>query len=52
LGYMEECKPRHPAVQWDGEVQPCVHEYHRTITSQNTKQRIAEMQTLLKRLES
>jgi len=42
----------HPAVQFEGEVQPCAHEYHRTITPSNTKERIAEMQTLLKRLEA
>lgn len=31
----------HPAVQFEGEVQPCLDAFHRTVTPQNTPERIA-----------
>lgn len=34
----------HPAVQAEGEVQLCCHEFHRQVTAQNTPERIAEVQ--------
>ena len=34
----------HPAMQHEGEVQPCSHEFHRTVTEQNTPERIREAQ--------
>lgn len=37
----------HPAVQHEGEVQPCPDEYHKTVTSQNTPERIAGTEKLL-----
>lgn len=41
----------HPAMQFEGEVQPCSHPYHQTVTASNTLARIiadksAEMQAL------
>lgn len=30
----------HPAIQFDGEVQPCTHKYHKQITPENTKEKI------------
>lgn len=30
----------HPAVQFEGEVQPCAHDYHLTPTPQNTREKI------------
>ena len=41
----------HPAVQFEGEVQPCGDDYHRTVTAENTAKRIAENDALLKRFE-
>jgi hypothetical protein len=38
----------HPAVQFEGEVQPCEHDYHRQLTSQNTRERIAENDKFLR----
>lgn len=31
----------HPAVQAEGEVQPCFHPYHEQVTAQNTPDKIA-----------
>jgi len=31
----------HPAVQFEGEVQPCDHGFHRQVTPQNTPAMIA-----------
>lgn len=33
----------HPAVQHEGEVEVCRNAFHRTVTSQNTPTRIAEV---------
>lgn len=46
----EDCCPRcqsqqphlHPALQHEGEVQPCPDPFHRTVTSTNTPERIAK----------
>ena len=32
----------HPAVQFEGEVQVCQDDFHRTATAQNTPERIAK----------
>ena len=37
----------HPAVQHEGEVQPCPDDFHRRVTPQNTPQRIAATQRLI-----
>lgn len=37
----------HPAVQCEGEVQPCNNDYHRQLTPENTRQRIIENDRLL-----
>lgn len=37
---------RHPAVQHEGEVQPCRDPYHLAVTPENTPERIAEAQTV------
>jgi len=37
----------HPAVQHEGEVQPCAHEFHQRVTPENTPERIEEAQGLL-----
>ncbi len=37
----------HPAVQFEGEVQPCDHDFHRQVTPQNTEKRIAEVDAML-----
>lgn len=37
---------RHPAVQFEGEVQPCRDGFHLTVTPENTPERIAEAQAL------
>ena len=34
----------HPAVQCEGEVQLCSHEYHHQVTSQNTQERIDSLE--------
>lgn len=39
----------HPAVQHEGEVQPCRDAFHLTVTSQNTPERIAEVQALFRK---
>lgn len=39
----------HPAVQHEGEVQPCSHVFHLRETTQNTPERIAESQGILER---
>jgi hypothetical protein len=49
-----ECCPRchspqphlHPAVQFEGEVQPCSHAFHLQVTPANTPERIAEAQAM------
>lgn len=38
----------HPAVQFEGEVQPCDNDYHRQITPENTRQKIAENDRFLR----
>ncbi len=40
----------HPAVQFEGEFQPCNDNYHRILTPENTKQRVAETDALLSRI--
>ena len=40
----------HPAIQAEGEVQPCTDPFHRQITPENTPERIAETDNLLARL--
>lgn len=40
----------HPAVQYEGEVQPCTDDYHRQVTPQNTPERIADMDALMARI--
>lgn len=37
----------HPAVQHEGEVQPCRDGFHRQVTPQNTASRIAESDRVL-----
>ncbi len=37
----------HPAMQYEGEVQPCDHQFHKQVTSQNTVERIAETEKIL-----
>lgn len=37
----------HPAMQFEGEVQPCRDPYHRTVTPQNTEKKIAEVERIL-----
>lgn len=32
----------HPAIQWEGEVQPCAHKYHHQVTASNTAKLIAQ----------
>ncbi len=39
----------HPAVQFEGEVQPCGDDYHRTVTPSNTPERINANDELLQR---
>lgn len=38
----------HPAVQFEGEVQPCGDLFHRRVTPENTPERIAQAVELLK----
>jgi len=33
----------HPAMQFEGEVQPCRDDFHQRVTPQNTAERIAEL---------
>jgi hypothetical protein len=40
----------HPAVQHEGEVQPCPHAFHLTVTVQNTPERIEQTRALLARI--
>lgn len=40
----------HPAVQCEGEVQPCRDDFHRRVTPQNTPERIADVERLLERI--
>ncbi len=35
-------------MQFEGEVQPCPHDFHQTITSQNTPERIADVAGLIR----
>lgn len=37
----------HPAMQFEGEVQPCRDAYHRTVTPQNTPEKIAAAEAIL-----
>lgn len=37
----------HPAVQVEGEVSPCPHQFHTRVTPENTPERIAKTQELL-----
>lgn len=37
----------HPAMQFEGEVQPCSDRFHATITPQNTPERRAEVACFL-----
>lgn len=37
----------HPAMQHEGEVQPCRDAFHRIVTPQNTAEKIAAVQALL-----
>lgn len=41
---------RHPAVQHEGEVQPCRDPFHLTVTPENTPERIAETQALAEKI--
>lgn len=43
---------RHPAVQHEGEVQPCRDPFHLTVTPENTPERIAETQAQIDRIYS
>lgn len=47
LGHCPRCdspQPHlHPAVAFEGEVQPCAHPYHDTVTAQNTPEKIAAL---------
>jgi hypothetical protein len=36
----------HPAIQFEGEVIPCVHEFHLRETPQNTPEKIANLKAL------
>lgn len=38
----------HPAVQYEGEVQPCGDAYHLRVTAQNTAEKIARMREALR----
>ena len=40
----------HPAMQFEGEVQPCDNDYHRIVTPENTERRIAANDELLRHL--
>lgn len=40
----------HPAVQHEGEVQPCGDAFHLTVTPENTPERIAKMQETIARI--
>jgi hypothetical protein len=40
----------HPALQFEGEGQPCDHDYHRHITPENTAARIEQVESLKQRL--
>lgn len=42
----------HPAIQHEGEVQPCRDEFHLRVTPQNTPERIAEVQALMDRFDA
>ncbi len=42
----------HPAVQFEGEVQPCADDYHRTVTPSNTPARIKANDELLKQFST
>jgi hypothetical protein len=33
----------HPAMQYEGEVQPCPDPFHQRVTNQNTPERIADV---------
>ncbi len=37
----------HPAVQLEGEVQPCADDFHKRVTAENTQAKIASIQALL-----
>ncbi len=37
----------HPAVQFEGEVQPCSHDYHKQETPENTPERIDRTQRFI-----
>ena len=37
----------HPAMQYEGEVQPCRDVYHLTVTPENTREKIAATESLL-----
>jgi hypothetical protein len=39
----------HPAIQYEGEVQPCPDPFHEIVTASNTPQRIAELREFLAR---
>jgi hypothetical protein len=38
-------------VQYGGEVQPCAHPYHLTVTPENTPEKTAALRSLLRKLE-
>jgi hypothetical protein len=42
----------HPAIQFEGEVSPCIDAFHRRVTAENTEAKIAEMQALLARFRA
>lgn len=42
----------HPAIQFEGEVQPCAHPYHLTQTPQNTPEKIQRHREQLASLQT
>lgn len=38
----------HPAIQFEGEVQPCSHAFHLQVTPENTPERIRGAQSCLR----